>query len=347
MSARLSIGNTEYDFFNKVSIDLKYGFSASSFSFSALFDAESATHRRLFRPLTYQVVRVISNLDERLITGNVLTTKTTRTSVQTLSSLSGYSRTGFLSDCSIPIENYPLQYTNLTFRELAEKLIDPFNIRLIVNNDNGVANEVIPEITTNASSNIYSFLSEIAAQRNLVLTHTPFGNLLLDQPAVNRAPVATFDESIPSTEISLNINGQAMHSPITVLKQADIINDNASETSISNPLVGVFRPKVAEQNIGNDVTVEDAARNVRANELRNIRLTIKTDRWQWLNNGQPQTMTPNNIIQVTSPDNFIFRPTRFFVEQVNLSLDHNQETAVLRCVLPEVFTNQNPRSIFA
>lgn len=346
MAATLSIGNIEYDFFNKITIDLKYGFSASTFTFSALFDSESRTHRRLFRPLTYQPVQVVSDLNERLITGTVLSHRFTRSAIQTLSNISGYSRTGVLSDCNISTQNYPLQYTNLTFRELAEQLISPFDMELVVENDNGVANEIIDEITASNTTTVYAFLSQIAAQRNLVLSHTPFGNLLLTRANTASLPVATFDESITGTEYNVDVQGQQIFSDVTALKQADISNDNASQVTLQNPLVSLFRPKIAQQNVGDDVTVEEAARNAISNQLRNIRLTIKTDRWRWLRDGTLETMQPNNIIAVRSPDVFLFGLTRFFVEQVTLNLDHNQESAVLKCVVPQVYDNQNPRQIF-
>lgn len=347
MAVSISIGGQSYQFFNKVAIDLKFGFSSSGFSFSALFDPDNANHRRIFRPLSYQPVTITSDLGERLLTGVILRHRFNRTANRQLSSFQGYSTTGVLSDCTIPTSVYPLQYTNLTFRELAERLIEPFGIDLVIQNFGVVADEPISEITAENNKSVYDFLNNIASQRNQILTHTQFGNLFLTRANANASPVATFRQSIPVTKISLDTNGQPLHSSLTVLKQADIENDNASESEITNPLVTNFRPIIREQNVGNDVTAEEAAANVRANELRNVRLTIETDRWTWLRNRTPETMTPNNIVSVISPDNYIFNPTNFFVESVKLNLDENKETAILSCVLPEVYNNREPRNIFA
>ena len=347
MAVNISIAGQSYQFFNKVAIDLKFGFSSSAFSFSALFDPNNATHRRIFRPLSYQPVTITSDLGELLLTGVILRHRFTRSANRQLSSFQGYSTTGVLQDCTIPTSVYPLEYKNLTFRELAEKMLEPFGIDLIIQDFAVIADNPITEITSENSRSVYEFLNNIASQRNHVLTHNEFGSLVLTRANANDSPVATFRQSIPVTKMSLDTNGQPLHSSLTVLKQADIENDNASESEVTNPLVSAFRPIIREQNVGNDVTAEEAAANVRANELRNVRLTIETDRWTWLRNRTPETMTPNNIVSVISPDNYIFNPTNFFVESVKLNLDENKETAILSCVLPEVYNNREPRNIFA
>lgn len=346
MAVTISIDGRQYDFFNKVSIDLKYGYSASTFSFSALFDPDNATHRRIFRPLQYQEVVITSDLGERLLTGTILRQKFTRSAKRELSTFSGYSKSGVLADCTIPKSLYPLEYSNLTFQELAERLIEPFGIDLIIQDFGVVAPTLIESITAKNTESVYGFLNNIIAQRNFVLTNTAFGNLLLTRPNTSASPVATFRQSIPVTRISLDVNGQPLHSELTALKQADIINNNASESTVNNSLVSSFRPTVKQQNVGNDITVEDAARNIRSNELRNVKLIIETDRWRWLRNRTPETMTPNNIVSVISPDNYIFNRTNFFVESVKLNLDENKETAILTCVLPQVYNNNEPQNIF-
>lgn len=346
MAVRITIDGRQYDFFNKLSIDLKYGYAASTFSFSALFDPDNATHRRIFRPLAYQDVVITSELGETLLTGTILRHKFPRSSKRELCTFSGYSKSGALGDCTIPKSVYPLEFTNLSFQEIAERLIQPFGIDLVIQDFGVVAEQIIDSITAQNTESVYGFLNNIISQRNLVLTNTALGNLILTRPNANAAPVATFRQSIPVTKISLDTNGQALHSDLTALKQADVTNNNAPEETVTNPLVGAFRPTLKEQNVGNDVTAEDAARNIRGSELRNIKLTIETDRWTWLRNRTPETMTPNNVISVIAPDIYLFNRTNFFVESVKLNLDKDKETAILTCVLPEVYNNNEPQNIF-
>lgn len=346
MSATIRLNGQTYDFFNRITINRHFNASASTFKFSAFFDSNNPEHRNIFRPLSFPAVAITSSLGERLLTGVVLRHNFSRAAETRMSSLSGYSLTGVLSDCPFPIESYPLHYTNVTFAELGRRALSFFNLGFVVENEFIIADEIIPEITARPGIKVYQFLSEIAAQRNLVLTHDAEDNLVVTRPRVNQSPVATFRQDIPVTEISMDANGQRFFDSITVMKQADIENDNVSQATIRNDLVGSYRPLVSLYNVGNDVTVEDAARNVRANQLREVRVQVKTDRWTWLRNDQLETMAPNNIVSIIAPDIYIFNRTNFFVESVELNLDNEKETAVLTCVLPQAYNNQNPINIF-
>ena len=346
MSATLRLNGRTYDFFNRLTINLQFNSSASTFQFSAFFDPDNRAHRNIFRPLSFPSVAITSSLGERLITGVVLKQGFARGPERRLSSVSGYSLTGVTSDCPWPIESYPLHYTNVTFEELARRALSFFNLGFVVENGQEVAGEIIPEITARPGIRVYQFLSEIVAQRNLILTHDARDNLVLTRPLVDQAPVATFRQDIPVTEISLDVNGQQFFDSVTIMKQADVEGENVSQATVTNSLVGAYRPLVALYNVGNEVTVEDAARNVRANQLRNVRVVIKTDRWTWLRNGQLETMRPNNIVSVIAPDIYIFNRTNFFVESVQLNLDNDKESAVLTCVLPQAYNNQEPINIF-
>lgn len=346
MAARIIIDGRPFEFFNNVSIDLKFGQSASTFQFSAYFDPDNSTHRRIFRPLSYQEVVIEDERGLTLLTGTILNHNFERTSRPELSTLSGYSKTGVLSDCVIPKSQYPLEYNGLTYQELAEKLITPFDIELEIQDFGVLAPTVIDAISASGTETVFGFLNNIAIQRNLVLTNTFRGNLLLTRANTNAAPIATFRESLPVTRINLAVNGQNIHNPITALKQADIERDDASEFLVENSLVRSFRPTLQNQTVGNDVTIEDVARNIRSSELRNLKLIIETDRWAWLRNQTPETMQPGFIIAVISPSNYIFELTRFFVESVQLNRDETTETAVLTCVLPQVYDNTDPANIF-
>ena len=46
--------------------------------------------------------------------------------------ISGYSLTGVLEDCEIPPKIYPLQSDNLSLKQIAQKIIAPFGLKMIV-----------------------------------------------------------------------------------------------------------------------------------------------------------------------------------------------------------------------
>lgn len=342
----LKLNNETFDFFNKTSVDLRYNTIASTFQFSAFFDPDNDQHRRLFRPLTFPTVQIKEGR-KTLLTGFAVNNTFSVTSKLQLAQFTGYSTPGILEDVNVPVDQYPIEYSGLNLVQLTQKLIGPFNLTLIVDQvAQEEAEKVIEQINIEPGKKIKDFISEIAAQRNLIFTHDPFGRIRLTKTLASEAPSVFYVEGMPGTKFQLQTRGQAMHSPYTVQKQTDISSDNAGEETLDNPFVGQFRPRVKIQNTGNDVDTVQAVQNAVANELRNIVLTITMDRWLWIRNNRTRIVEPNAVISVDLPNLFLKRRTRFFVERAVLSGDERQQQAVLTCVLPEVYNGQDPRNIF-
>lgn len=335
----LKINNTKFDFFNGFSVALKYDSVGSVFSFDAYFNPDNAEHKLLLKPLRYARC-VVEHEGETLITGTLLNNTFKSAPKKQMVNLSGYSVTGVLEDCNT-FET--LQSDGLTLKQIAEKLVKPFTISIVISDAvKAKMDEVLTVTTAKESQSIKSYLTELAAQKNIILSHTAGGSLLFTLANASQKPVIHFDSGIPNTEISLSINGQAMHSDIKVVAQADTETANTAENIIKNPFVTVYRPKVVVQSSGTDNDTEQAAKNVLADELKNIKLTISTDRW--LIDGK--IIKPNTIISVTDPELFIYKKTNWFVESVRLNGDSNKTTAVLECVLPEVYNGKEPVNIF-
>lgn len=337
------IRNRDVEFFSGFNVSLRYDAVASSFAFSFLFNPDNKEHKEMACVSHYHIATLEHN-GETLLTGYILSQGFNNTSKKELCGFSGYSLPGVLEDCNIPLSAYPLQNDGLTLREIAQKLISPFGLSMIV--DSAVASkmdEVFDKTTAQATESIKSYLTQLAEQKNIVVSHTPQGALLFTQAKTSQKPILNFDGGIPFTSMNLTFNGQAMHSDITVMKQADSDGGNAGESTVKNPYVPyVFRPKVVIQNSGTDNDTEQAAKNILASELRNLTLTIVTDRWEV--NGK--IIKPNNIISVINPEVYLYKKTDWFIEQIDFVGDAKKTTATLKCVLPEVYNNQTPKYIF-
>ena len=340
---KLKIGSTDYDFFNGVRVTLNYDSVASVFGFSAYFDPNDPLHRNLFRPLRYQRC-VISHEGETLITGRVLSASFKAEAERTLVTISGYSLTGILEDCPIPVEVYPLQSDGLTLGEIADKIVEPFGLSIVV--DQAVQERYDADFKTieaKADQSAKAYLAEIAAQRGIILSHTSGGALLFTEAKADRRPTLDFADGNGYTSATLSVNGQAMHSTVTVLRDADINGGNAGEAEVSNPLIGIKRPRVALQTSGDDNSTELAAEMLRADELKAVTLTINVPTWKM--NGT--ILRPNTIVSMRDPELFLFKKRNFFVRSVTLSGTESEQVASLTCVLPETFTLQTPVDIFA
>lgn len=343
----LKIKKKEYDFFNEFKLNLRYDSIASTFTFDGYFNPKNKDHRDLLHIGHFHPVTVEHN-NELLVSGILLSETFRHSSVKELTSLGGYSFPGVLEDCQIPTSTYPLQSDGLSLKEIAQKIIKPFNLEIII--DSVVRkrmDEVYDTSTANELQPIKTYLSELASQKNIILSHTPEGKLLFTQANTNKPAILDFNipegGSIPGTSMSLSFNGQLMHSQITIIKQAGISGGNAGQSKVTNPFVPfTFRSKVLVQNSGDDNDTRKAAKNALAKELQNIKLKITTDRWEV----DDKIIKPDNIVSVINPDIFLFKKTNWFIESINFTGNKKQTTAVLNCVLPEVYNGKTPTNIF-
>jgi len=204
-------------------------------------------------------------------------------------------------------------------------------------------NQAITKTKASATQTIKDYLTEIATQRHIVISHDENGNLLFTQAKTKQKPLFHVEDGLIGTEMSMSFNGQGIHSQITVMKQADGNGGNAGEVTVKNPYCPiVFRPKVINQTTGDDVTSTDAAKQALAEELKNIVLTVTTDRWEI----DGKIIRPNNIITVKSRKLFIYKKTDWFIESIQFTGDADKTTAILTCVLPEVYNGETPKNIF-
>lgn len=340
----IKVHNKKYDFFNGVAVNLKYDSVASTFSFNAYFNPENNDQKNLLNVGHYHPVKV-EHEDELLITGTILSNSLKTSSKKELAGIGGYSLPGVLEDCNIPVSLYPLQADKLSLREIAQRLIAPFKLEMVIDSDvNTLMNKVYTNSTADEHQTIKQYLTELATQRNIVLSHTEDGELLFTKAKTKKQPIIKIESGgQPFTNIALVFNGQAMHSHITVQKQANADGGSAGESTIRNPFVPfTFRSKVITQNSGDDNDTAQAAKNALSVELKNLRLTVVLDRWTIDN----KIIRPNNIISVISPDIFLYTKTNWFIESVTFKGDNKAKTATLGCVLPSVYDNSTPVNIF-
>ncbi len=333
--------------FNNVRINLRYNSIGSTFGVSFLFNPNNPEHKELACVSHFHEAQLFYN-DELIITGIITTQKYSASSVVSMVSLGGYSKTGVLEDCQIPTSLYPLQFDNLSLKEIARKLIKPFKLKMVI--DDAVSGKMSKNFKTSTSSSrstIKDYLSNLASQKNIIISHDNKGNLLFTESKTKKEPILYFDltkETPKGTKFDMSFNGQGMHSHITLQKQADIDGGNAGEYTIRNPYVigGYYRPKVKSQTSGDDNDTKLSAQRELSNELKNMTLTITLDRWIV----DEKLIKPNNLISILAPNLYIYKKTDWFIESVEFEGNTKKQIAILNCVLPEVYNNEKPISIY-
>lgn len=351
MSFTISISdrfrNRTVDFFNEFSFTLQHDAVGSTFSFSSYFDPYNPEHKEMYCVSHFHDVTVKSN-DEVLIFGNILTQSFVVNEVSNLVSINGYSRTGILEDSTVPLSCYPLQSNGMSLYQIAKRICDKFNIKIIVDPSvSKLVNSSYKSVTASESESIKSYLSNLASQKNVIITHTNKGELYFTTSKTNATPILDFDLTTDRPNgmtFSMDYSGQPIHSVINVLKQASVDDNNSTQYSIRNPYVlgSYFKPTTEIQSSGEDIDARLVARRSLSNELKNIKLTISIDRWDL--NGK--VIRPNNIISILAPHLFIYKKSNWFIESVEYTGNNEKQTAVLNCVLPEVYNNSPVKSIF-
>lgn len=359
------IRNRRVSLFNSFNISLKYNSIASTFALDFYFDPDVIEQKEMACVGHYHLCKLSHN-GELLMTAQILSEafNSAGDPPKTLVPISGYSLPGVLEDCQVPTNAaidaaiaagnlklsktspakpycYPIQDEGLTLRQIVQKYIAPFNLQMVV--DSSVATEmdqVIPETDLKPKDTIKHYLTELATQKNVNLTHDEHGRIVFTRIKTNLKSVLDFDVpkgGLPGVRMSMSFDGQQMHSQITVMKQAGVDDENAGEVTITNPFVPfVFRPRTIIQTSGNDVDTELAAKNALAEELKNIRFKISIDRWDV----NSKIIKPASEITVKNPEIYLYKKTRLFIESIDYTGNQKEMTAVLNCCLPEVYNGQ-------
>lgn len=338
------IRNRKITNFESFDINLKYDSFASTFSLSFTFDPDNLEHKEMACIGHYHIARLYHN-GQLLLTGYVLSTELTDNPEPTSTTISGYSLPGVLEDCEIPTTSYPLQVNGMNLEEISSKLIQPFGLTQVI--DASVKADMklaYDDTDVKPGQSIGSFLSQLATQRNIVISHDEFGRLVYTRPSKNRRPIFHFERNIPQTYMGLSFDGQRMHSSIKVFQQKEFDPEIAvTEAEVINPYVPfVFRPHVAVQSSGDARDTEKTARNILANELRGLSFSITTDRWLIDN----KVITPGQLITAKNPQIYLYKTAELFMESVRLQGDKTKTVATIGCVLPEVYSGDTPEYLF-
>lgn len=340
----LKVAGQKVDFFNNVGVQLRHDAVASGFAFSFAFNPDNPVHRKICKPCAYYPVSIEQD-GETLLTGTLLNADFIDGAVPGMVELKGYSKTGVLEDSNIPDSVYPLQSDNINLKNITEKILKPFGIKLVV--DAAVAADaakVYKNSTGGDTQSIKSYLSELAAQRNILITHNELGDLVFTRSKAAAQSIFDFKQDTKGVGFRLSVDGRGMHSAITVQRQANKSKlELAVEEKATNPYAAAsFRPRVERQSSGDDLNTKQAAQNLVCSELQNIKLSIEVEGWTL----GGKIVRPNNVVTVLNPRVYCYRRTDWFVEAVEFMGNEIEQRCVLTCVLPEVYNGRVPKNIF-
>lgn len=336
---KLRINNSDFLYFNDITLSLTLDAVASGFSFTADFNPDNTKHKELFRPLAFNVVQFYSDDNELMLTGPIVNHSHKSTAEPNLVTLSGYSKGGVLQDVNIPVSAYPLESINRSFKDIATRLLNLFDLKLVI--DPSVvddANAIYKKSVAEPGDDIAGYLSKLASQRNMVLGHDSEGDILVFRPNFNAPPKIKITPE-NSVDMGWSVNGQAMFSDVSVIRQPTKDNPNSRLVdSVKNPLVKSFRPNTSVLSSGTTTDTNKAANNKLAAQLDALKLSLTFQR--------KLDLVPGEVVEVENPEMFLYRPTKFVASTVTFKETENGYTTAITLVLPEAYTGGTPKDIF-
>lgn len=354
---KVVIDGKQVDFFTSGKIDFKLDSVASTFAFQARFSANNVDHQQIFKPLQYLPVEIFSDSGKLLLTGTILNHVFNSDSKRHLVGVSGYSKCGILENVQIPVKNYPLQYNGLTLEEITKKVCSFFGVGYVVRDSNdltaktGLAdkkafysdpsvfaglknklNSKIKKIEIGPTETAKGILAKIAAQKNVILSHTEKGEVFYFVPDLLQKPKYFFDKK-NTLEMSSNFNGQEMHTEINVVRQPSKENSGAVtvDKAINTLIQGIYKPTTKILSSGEDTDVKIAADNELGSELKNISYNVKLQ-------GLFDQLYCGEIVNVHNHYIYCYAYNRMMINGISFSFDEKGEYTELSLCLPEVYS---------
>lgn len=308
--------------------------------FSAPFDADSTDFREVFRPFSYATV-VITVGGDILFTGTMISVTPSLTERQKTIAVSAYSFPAVLNDCTAPASAYPIEFNDVNLSVIASALAAPFGIAVSFTGKPGTAFE---RVAIEPGSMVLSFLSDLARQRSLVVSSTPFGELLFQQSVISGQSVAVLQQGAsPVVGVQPAFSPQQYYSHITGLESVDLGTDG-SQYTVKNPfLTGVVRPFVFK---APDVQGGDIKPAVRAKLSRMygnmVAYSVQLDTWR---DSGGNLWAPNTLIKLQAPGAMIYSSYMFVIRSVSFERSSDKEAAELSLALPGAFNGEAPEAL--
>lgn len=308
--------------------------------FGAPFDSDAPSFKDTFRPFSFKTV-VITVGGTPLFTGTMIGVNPVIENAQKIISVSGYSLPGVLNDCTSPASSFPLEFDKQGLRDISTALAAPFGISVEFEADQGA---IFERVANEPGKKVLSFLTELAKQRNLIISSSSRGKLIFLQSTEAGRPVARLQQGIaPVRSVAPFFNPQEYYSHITGMEPV-VVGLEGSQFTVKNPrLLGVTRPLTfkAPDTLNADVkgAVEAKAGRMFGNM---VSYSITVISWR---DPSGNLWEPNTTIKLLAPDAMIYTEYEFIIRSVEFNRDRATETATLNLVIPGSFSGKIPESL--
>lgn len=333
------IEGQRFRFWDRVSIVRSLD-SVDAVEFGAPFDPDTPGFRETFRPFSFKPLEITVGGDP-LFTGTLVgVTPSVEDSRRTVA-VSGYSLPGVLQDCTAPASSYPLEFDGQGLQQIAATLTAPFGIDVQFDADPGA---IFERVAIEPTKTVLSFLTDLAKQRNLVISSTARGLLQFSQSVATGNPVARLRQgSAPVLSVTPAFSPQSYYSHITGVEPAGVGLDGAQFT-VKNPrLAGVIRPHTF--NIPDTLTADlSAAASAKMGRMFGNAAAYSVPVATW-RDPQGAIWAPNTTVTLVAPGAMVYNEYEFVIRSIRFEREGRSETAILNLVIPGAFSGGIPEAL--
>jgi len=313
--------------------------SFDTFSFLAPYDLAVKEIKNAITPFAYKTCEVYY-LGELLFKGYLLTPDPELQADSTEITLQGYPLCAILNDCTIPPSKYPLEYYNVTLRDIADPLAEVYGIKIIYKNDVG---NPFTEVGIEPNEKILSFLLKLAQQRQLLFTNDENGRLVFYK-SKNESAFMQFKEGFaPLLSITPQFNAQGFYSHITGHTKNDTLSEPLSFTYENKYLInkGIVRHETIM--VDDAETRADLENAVIAHAGRMFADCIVYNlKCETHLNADNKLFKKGMTVCIEAPGAMITRQSNFKARNIKLLRTDKGKTAELDLVLPGSFSDKPP-----
>lgn len=308
-----------------------------SVELGAPFQVNLPAFREAFRPFSYKPVQITVG-GAPLFTGTMVAVNPTVDAQSSTIAASAYATAGVLQDSTPPASAYPIEFRDVSLRDIATTMAAPFGVSVVFDAEPGA---VFSKVECKPGKKVLTFLTDLAKQRNLVASSTPDGSLLFSQSIAAGQPVAQLEEGqSPVISVAPFFTPQEYYSHITGL-QPVVVGLAGSQFTTKNPrLQGVTRPftYTVQDTDGGDLRQAVEAKTARM--FGNMAAySVKVATWR---DPAGNLWAPNTTVNLVAPRAMIYNNYEFLIRSVEFDRDAVSEIATLNLVIPGSFSGQLP-----
>jgi len=313
--------------------------SFDTFSFSAPYDLAVKGLKEAITPFAFKNCAVYY-LGELLFKGYLLTPDPELQAGATEITLQGYPLCGVLNDCTVPPSKYPIEYYNVTLKDIADPIADVYGIKIIYKDGPG---DPFTEVSIEPNEKVLSFLLKLSQQRKFLFTNDENGRLVFYKVKKENVFMQFKQGNTPLLSITPHFNAQGFYSHITGHTKSDTLLEALSYTFENKYLInkGITRHETIL--VDDAETKTDLENAVKAHAGRMfadcISYNLKCDTHL---NSDKKLFKKGMTVCIEAPGAMISRQTNFIARNIKLLRDTNSKTAELELVLPGSFTDDPP-----